>query len=266
MKSFFYWFYSLRPVWLMIFLLFISTILISSNKASKLVGIKEFSLLMIENVHSFSGYFETNYELQQENIEIKKQLVKEKLEKNRYKRYILENLRLRQLLKLQPPGNYELTFAHVIGKSPYPGLRGFIINKGETDSLKKNDVVISSEGLVGKVLEVQSSTSIVQILLDRNIRISASILRNQERGILRFYDNSLLMLDYVVKSVAIKPGDIVITAPTSQIYNEGLKIGKVIEVENVPAENFQRIFILPSVNFNKLNEVIILKEKQKLKD
>ncbi len=260
MKRIFYWFYSLRPIWQMMILLILSLAVMTVNKQEKLAGMKEFSYLVLENVKVFSSYFQTNTELKRENERLKRLLVEEKLEKNRNKSYLLENLRLRHLLKLKAPEHYRFVFARVIGNSPYPGLKGLIIDKGKEDSLRKNDIVISAEGLVGKVLEVYSSTSLVQILSDRNIRVAASILRNRERGILRFYDNSLLLLDYVIKSVSVKPGDIVVTDVTSQIYTEGLKIGKVVKVEKDPTEHFQRIYVMPAVNYHNLTEVVILKK------
>lgn len=251
--------YSLRPLWQFFIFSLLSVVLIFTNPADKLSPVRMAAASLMEVVADFTGYLVTNQQLRNENQLLKQRLVQEIFLKNFYQNCYQENLRLKSLLGLRELPGFHFIYAGVIGTSPYKGLQVFVINKGENDSVNVNDVVIAREGLIGKVIEAFPHQAVVQILRDRNLKISAKIYRNNERGILRYFSNDLLLLDFIPKTIEIIPGDVVITAETSETYPPGIKIGKVVSIEKKPEEHFQRIFVSPFVNFDEISEVIVLK-------
>ncbi|GAB4183921.1 MAG: rod shape-determining protein MreC [Calditrichia bacterium] len=261
MRKILIFFYNLKPIWQFTFFFLLSIVILMMNPAKALYPIKANGVSLISEIRNITSYVKTNRSLKKENAELKKQLIKEIFLKNYYHDRFQENNRLRRLLKIPPLNDFNYIFAQVVGSSPYIGIKAFLINKGKNDSINANDPVISTEGLVGKILEVYDHSSLVEILPDRNIKISAKILRNNERGILKFYNEDLLLLDYIPKTISVIVGDMVVTSEISQIYPPGIKIGEVVAIDKKPQEHFQKVYVLPYVNFNNVNEILILKEK-----
>ena len=54
-------------------------------------------------------------------------------------------------------------------------MSSIIINRGSNDGVSKNLPVLSSNGVIGKITAVSSSTSEVQLISDVNFRLSVKI-------------------------------------------------------------------------------------------
>jgi len=172
---------------------------------------------------------------------------------------LLENIRLRKLLEFKESNSFELIPAEVIGENPLSILNGFLLNQGSNKNIEKDDAILTSEGLVGKVANVDDEFSICQILLDRNCKVSAKIQRNRELGIIAWDGGAQLELLYVAKTIKVLKGDVIVTSGYSQIYPDNIKIGVVVDVSEESNDLFQEITVKPSVNFNQVEEVFIVK-------
>jgi len=172
---------------------------------------------------------------------------------------LLENIRLRKLLEFKESNSFELIPAEVIGENPLSILNGFLLNQGSIKNIEKDDAILTSEGLVGKVANVDDEFSICQILLDRNCKVSAKIQRNRELGIIAWDGGAQLELLYVAKTIKVLKGDVIVTSGYSQIYPDNIKIGVVVDVSEESNDLFQEITVKPSVNFNQVEEVFIVK-------
>ena len=172
---------------------------------------------------------------------------------------LLENIRLRKLLEFKENNSFELIPAEVIGENPLSILNGFLLNQGSNKNIEKDDAILTSEGLVGKVANVDDEFSICQILLDRNCKVSAKIQRNRELGIIAWDGGAQLELLYVAKTIKVLKGDVIVTSGYSQIYPENIKIGVVVDISEDTDDLFQEITVKPSVSFNQIEEVFIVK-------
>jgi rod shape-determining protein MreC len=173
---------------------------------------------------------------------------------------LLENLRLKKLLEYKEKSTYQLIITEVIGQNPHGIFNGLILNEGGNSSININDALLTADGLVGKIVKVDPKYSIGQILIDQNSKISARIQRNRELGIVAWDGGVTLKLLYVAKTIEVLKGDVIITSGYSNIFPENLKIGVVIDVSSEDEGMFHKITIQPSVNFNSLEEVFILKK------
>jgi rod shape-determining protein MreC len=172
---------------------------------------------------------------------------------------LLENIRLRKLLDFKESNSFDLIPAEVIGQNPLNILNGFLLNQGSYKNIEKNDAVLTDEGLVGKIVDVDNDFSSCQILLDRNCKVSAKIQRNRELGIVAWGGGSQLKLLYIAKTINVIVGDVIVTSGYSQIYPENIKIGVVVDVELETDDLFQEIIVKPAVNFNRIEEVFVIK-------
>jgi len=172
---------------------------------------------------------------------------------------LLENIRLRKLLEYKERSSFNLIAAKVIGHNPHGIVNGIILNEGQDRGIEKSDAVVCSDGLVGKIVEVEKDHAICQILLDPNSRVSAKIQRNRELGIIAWDGGSNFKLLYIAKNINVMVGDVIVTTGYSQIFPEDIKIGVVIDAISDTKGLFQEITVQPSVSFNQLEEVYILK-------
>ena len=128
-----------------------------------------------------------------------------------------------------------------------------MIDKGSAQGLKKDMGVISGQGVVGVVTDVSENFATVISVLNRNFRVSASILRNSYFGIIEWTgrDPSSVRLREIPSHVNVVPGDTVVTSGYSAIFPPNLMIGIVDEVK--PGEgNFYDISVNLSTNFRNL--------------
>jgi rod shape-determining protein MreC len=161
--------------------------------------------------------------------------------------------------------NYTLVPALVIHRSPDRWNEYVGINKGEQDGVERNMAVITSKGLVGKVMHVSQFTSTVQLLRDhdRTNRISAMVDAEDVEvfGFIEGFDEQTgaLMLRKVEADAEIEEGQTVVTSGLGGVFPQGLLIGKVIRIEADEYGLTKNAYIEPSASFHHLDYVMIIK-------
>lgn len=204
----------------------------------------------LNNFDSYIGLNEQNSVLRMENTRLA-------YENEHLQDALLENIRLKKLLQFKYEVDYELVPAKVIGQSPQNLFTGLLLSSKEIRKIKKNSAVMTSEGVVGKIVKIAHNYAICQILLDPNSRVSAKVQRNREIGIIKWDGASGFLLDHIPTTTKIMIGDVIFTSGLSQIYPASIKIGVVTFVQDNTQELFKNITVRPSVNFNTLEEVFI---------
>jgi rod shape-determining protein MreC len=122
-----------------------------------------------------------------------------------------------------------------------------------------NQPVLSSTGLVGRVVTVAGPYAKVQLITDRAAGVGAMILRTRRQGVVRGSDvgRSGLELDYVPRQADVRPGDRVLTAGIDGVYPRGIPIGTVVKVER-GGQLFHSIQVAPAVDLGALDQVYLL--------
>ena len=131
------------------------------------------------------------------------------------------------------------------------------INLGSRDNVKKNDPVITSAGLVGKILQPGRTSSLCQLLTDRNFKVSAITRSTNTYGHLRWYADDTALMDNVNKSSVVMIGDTVVTSQHGNIYPEGIPIGVVKNFEDGP-ELFKDVYVKLFVDYVQLKDVAVI--------
>ena len=208
----------------------------------------------LENSVFFLPRFIRTY---RENSRLKKEV--ESLQKSllELKEVSLENERLRSALSLKKESPYKMTAAQIIGRDYSNWVNTVLINKGALDGLKTNMVAVAPSGLVGKIIEVNRSTSIVLLLIDSDCRVTGLAQRTRDEGIVEGYFGRLRM-KYLDPKSEVKSGDIVITSGYGENYPKGLLIGKITGVANEPGNMYKYALIQPAVSFFRLEEVLCI--------
>ena len=139
---------------------------------------------------------------------------------------VLENKRLKMIVEDYLVES-EKVFAKVLSDKNSPFLRSIIINKGSKHDVNLGAVIKDKEYLVGKVVEVNYTTSRVLLLSDINSKIPVLI---EPRGILSILSGSGSndgVIQYSKKENIIDNNSIIYTSGVGSLFNAGIPIGKI---------------------------------------
>ncbi|MFH1006305.1 MAG: rod shape-determining protein MreC [Candidatus Latescibacterota bacterium] len=198
-----------------------------------------------------SGLSEENRFLRKRNLELSLQVQKQR-------ETDLENLRLRNLLGFKTSETYSYLPAEVVAKDADRMINAILINVGAQDGVREKMPVATAEGLVGKVFEVFPSTSIVQLLLDRNCRISG-VAQNDGRvfGIVEWFAGERYKMAVPLRS-AVGEGDRIVSSGMGGVFPKGLEIGVVEKIGSEEGGPLRDLIVKSSVRFSQLEEVFVL--------
>lgn len=265
MKNILFLFTRRGSIFLLTFYLVFAFLLMSLNDPFHLRGLRIVILQGISWVSSIEGSLSYLKNMEAQNKKLKRQLFDESIKNQQLQESMLENLRLRRLLRLKDELQYSFIPASVIGVGQEQSIKSLILNVGRKDKVQKNQAVVTERGLVGKILESEEEFSITQVLMDRNSLVSARLQKSREVGLIGWSGNLWLDLYYIPKDVELEKGEVVITSGLSQIYPKGLKIGVVVEILENEYELFKQIKVKPAVKFNQLEEVLVLQMPDSLR-
>ncbi len=172
----------------------------------------------------------------------------------------LENARLRNMLAFKQESAFGLIPAKVVGREANGFEEALLLGAGRRDGVRRNQAVVTAEGLVGKIHSVGARHAVTQVLLDRNFRVSALIRRSRVRGIVRWQEGRDVILAEIPKRSDVQPGDVVVTSGVSTVYPPGVTIGKVRRVTEGEGM-FMDVRIEPAVDFSKLEEVFVVRDQ-----
>ena len=177
-----------------------------------------------------NGFIATkNHFFVYEENKILKQKVKD-LEIRKYNaQYIeTENERLKETLNELKFSSDEI-LAKVIVDKQSPFLKSIIVNKGSKHGVILGMGVIDQEYLVGKVVEVNFTTSRVLLLSDLNSKIPVDILPNNIQSILSGTGGDIGKIQYIKEEALIESESVVYTSGAGGIFKPGVPIGRTVK-------------------------------------
>lgn len=196
--------------------------------------------------------------LKKENSILKDKAAKLKFENQLLNEQAFENKRLRKLLSFKEKFTYKILPAEIIGRDPSSWFKTITIDKGKNAGVLPESGVITPNGVVGKVINVSGNTSKVLLITDVNSSVDAVVKSSRARGIVDGYSENKCKLSYVLKKEEIKQDAVIVCSGLHGIYPKGVIIGIVSRVDQDKQGFFQFVEIKPSVDFSKLNEILIV--------
>src|SRR6202142_4390825 len=196
-----------------------------------------------------------------ENRQLKDQIEQMRLQQVRLSEDAAQARRLQSLLSFKEQFISRTVAAQVIGTSGSDLSRIVYIDKGENAGIARDMAVITADGIVGKVLLVYPSVSQVLLINDQSSGVGALLEKTRLQGVLRGTANGEVILERVMSDEQVAPGETVLTSGGDQIFPKGLPVGTVTKVGS-GKDLFLNIKIKPAANLSKLEEVLVLVEKQ----
>lgn len=195
-----------------------------------------------------------NYEyMQQTNAEIRK-----------------ENERLRDQLEFTERFNYESHPAQIIGRDPNNQYSLLTISKGSRHGIRKNMPVVAVQngqvGLVGKVMNVGFTTSMVMPVYAYDCNISARIQSTRDIGLVNGLgdSNKPLVMRYIKKQVLteLQYGDLIVTSGENENYLKDIPIGYISLITVQDYDSSLNIELVPVLDFDRLETLIVVDMKE----
>jgi rod shape-determining protein MreC len=196
-----------------------------------------------------------------ENRQLKEHIEQMRLEQVRLTEDAAQARRLQTLLAFKEQFISRTVAAQVIGSSGSDMSRIVYIDKGENSGIRRDMAVITADGIVGKVLLAYPSVAQVLLINDQSSGVGAILEKTRLQGVLRGTGGGEVVLERVMSDEQVPLGETVLTSGGDQIFPKGLPVGTVSGVGN-GKDLFLNIKIRPAANLSKLEEVLVLVEKQ----
>ena len=192
-----------------------------------------------------------------ENRSLKAQIEQMRLEQVRMSQDADQARRLQALLAFKEQFISQTMAAQVIGSSGSEQSRSVYIDKGEHDGIKPDMAVITADGIVGKVLLVYRSTSLVLLINDHSSGVGAILDKTRLQGIVRGTPAGEVVLERVMSDETVPAGELVLTSGGDGIFPKGLLVGRVTRI-SPGSELFLNIRVRPAADLSKLEEVLVV--------
>lgn len=188
------------------------------------------------------------------------------IQKNINVHLVEEIEQLRDTLALnQTLTGYEIVNATVVNRNKSYWYQTLTIDKGKSDGLAENMVVITKDGLIGKLEKVTNKSATVKLITanDVNNKVSVSIATSngETNAILSGYDKKKneILVSGVDSNIDIKKDDSVTTSGLGGMFPRGIYIGKVESISTDKYGLSKTLAIKTNQNFNSIHYVTVLK-------
>ena len=226
--------------------------------------VQKFTYNISTNVRGFFSHFGDISELRQQNKNLKDKItdLEERIQRNEV--YKTENERLRDMLNIGDTyKEFDLVAANVTGKDSSAWFLSLTIDKGKTDGLKMADAVITPQGLVGHITDIGDNWARITTILDSQSTVAVVVERTEDLatvdGDIDLSSKGLCKMTYISKDSSITVGDTAKTSGLGGVYPKGISVGKILKIHPENKGVSQYAEIEPSVNFNRIYEVFVIK-------
>ncbi len=216
-------------------------------------------LKVISQATSFLGSIVPFHSLRQENVDLRGRIdvLNRKIET--YKVIQDENDRLKSFLGFRKTIPYTALPAQVIGRDPSNWSNSLIIDKGLSAGISRNKAVISTKGLVGRIIELGLRSAKVLLITDPNSKVGVIIQRNRHGGMLVGRPDGKCRMIYISLDSDVAIGDRVLTAGLGSVFPKDIIVGEVSSVEKEPGRLYKYAVIKTAEDLSRLEEVLCLR-------
>ncbi len=258
-----------RTAWLLVAVLFAHLVVLSLQAPAEGVGnnLLESAVLQLVmplaravdeasgGASGFAERFRLQRSLVNENSGLRAEVERLRLEVMQLSRYRSDLQRLAEALGYPAPPGYTLSPADVVYVDHASWLRTLVLYSGDLP-VEINQPVVSSTGLVGRVVSTAPPWARVQLLTDRSAAVGAMLERTRRQGVVRSGPEGL-EFDFLPLQAEVAIGDRVVTSGIDGIYPRGIPVGTVVAVE--PGDElFLEVRLEPAIDFGRLDQVYLL--------
>ena len=198
--------------------------------------------------------------VREENLALRRENLHARATDQRAAELRLENDRLRHLLDFadkQAPVRLVVASVVAVGASPHS--HTLRIARGSDDGIVKGAGVIAPDGIVGTVAQLTSSYADVQLIVSPLSAVPAITQRTRGRSTVKGTgDIGRCKIEYALRTDDLQDGDLLVTAGGPGFFPQGLRIGRVANVNRKQSGMFLSAEVVPAVDFSRLDEVMVV--------
>ncbi len=173
-----------------------------------------------------------------------------------------DNRELRRLLQLRETLAGDLVSAQVVGKdfTEFFRVTRVVLDRGSRN-VRPHMPVVSPDGVVGAVLRVAGDAVDVELSVDAAFGIDVEDERTKARGFVRGTGDPsryACKVENVDSRDEVEIGDLLVTSGKGKWFPRGLPVARVTKVIKREPGRDQEIEAAPTVNFSRLDAVLIL--------
>ena len=178
----------------------------------------------------------------------------------RYESLEQENERLKQILNAASNLDNKVEITRIISVNVNPYRHTIVIDKGERDGVYEGQVLLGTDGVMGKILHINFLRSEAILISDSDHALPVEINRNGLRTIV-LGNGSYTKLDvpYIPNNADIEIGDLLVTSGLGGKFPSGYPVAKVDFIESDLSEQFYKVSAKPIAYLNQVRELMLLK-------
>ncbi len=196
--------------------------------------------------------------VKKENQVLAEQVTQLRLLNTKLLRYQDENDRLRQMLQFTEEAPLDLMPGRVVNQNLSASIKAVIIDMGQSHSLVPNQCVMDMNGLLGKTISVGEQATKVQLISDKNFRVSVRVGKQRLLGIFVPTGGEKGEIKNIQKSAVIPEGALVVTSGISEIYPQDIPVARVVTTDEPDAEAFLKVEVDILADVNDLEYVFVV--------
>lgn len=195
-----------------------------------------------------------------ENQSLHRRIARLELENQRLRNAGFENARLRQergLPRVHAAGMRPVEILALAGEAPPIAA---VVSGGAREGLRVGDVVVTSDGLLGRLSEVYPTLSRVALFTDPNVAVACEVESTGVLGILRYSlaPRPRLLLTSVPLTDTVRAGQWVVTSGLSQRYPRAIPVGRVTGVTPDPGGLTLDVEVEPAARLSRLRHAFVI--------
>ena len=204
-----------------------------------------------QEIKKTSTLIQNHFNMYEEYSELKKDYIDLKGKQFNVDYLQSENKRLKKIIDEYITDSNKVVAKVLIDKNS-PFLKSIILNKGSKENIKLGTAVLDGEYLIGKIVEVNYSTSRALLISDLNSKIPVIIEPNSILSILSGSGKTYGQIQYTKDESDLSIGGIVYTSGSGGIFKSGIPIGKIIFDRNTNSKVVDFFTDLNQLTFVKL--------------
>jgi len=238
----------------------LSLLIIASNTNPLMVMVRGMVLESSAYLYVPIKWIETIFAIEKDYRDLQQRHIKAQIELNKSRTLLNENQRLRKMLGFKNEKQFNVIPANVLSDIGSQTMNSLTVDQGSEDGVTLLSGVVDSQAqLVGKVVAISPHTALVQLVNDKNFRVSVREMRSRDVGILSYTLKTGYVIQDVPKNAEVIAGDSVLTSGFRDIFPENIFVGWVSAISPVVEDYVKSVRVDLAADFNRIEEVFILK-------
>ena len=221
--------------------------------------IQQVAALPGEGVARFADYFASQDRLLRENRELRAQVLDESAAAQEAKLLKAEVAHLTAMTSGHSRYAENGIVAEVLYAARNPFTRKIVVDKGLTSSVRAGMPVIDGSGVVGQITNVNTLTSEVTLVTEKDQSVPVMVVRNGLRAIaVGSGKDGSIDIPFMPVSADVQTGDVFVTSGIDGTYPPGLVVAEVTSVQKNAAYVFAKISAKPAAGVDYYRYVMLL--------